>query len=215
MIASDAVVSRLIEIVEGCLAADGAARWTVPQVIAGLTALRREVIGNGAGDAPVVSASAASHDILDVDAVAQETIPPVRGAVTAPRRDVEPGIGTEGDGCVRTGTAGASASPSPTAPVPEGDDSAVTYDTLALLTALTRVGVVDVVVATVADVIGHLAVTPLSVLKSCGIAPRMRLALRPLVTPRQAYELVRTGRMISCVVSAQRMVIGAASTRLR
>ena len=190
MIASDAVVSRLIEIVEGCLAADGAARWTVPQVIAGLTALRREVIGNGAGDAPVVSASAASHDILDVDAVAQETIPPVRGAVTAPRRDVEPGIGTEGDGCVRTGTAGASASPSPTAPVPEGDDSAVTYDTLALLAALTSVGVGDAVVAAVADVIGHTAVSSVGVLRSCGVAATKVMAVRRLLTPRDDYALV-------------------------
>ena len=50
--ASDALTSRLIAIVEGCLVADPAARWTVSRVIDALTALRRDV---GAGTAAAAS----------------------------------------------------------------------------------------------------------------------------------------------------------------
>ena len=150
IVASDAVLSRLVGIVEGCLVADPAARWTVPQVVDALTALRRDV-GGGVATAGTGGSGHASGSVT-----------PLGSIVAVP----------------------------PTAPSTAVDGGAVTYDTLALLAALTSVGVDDAVVAAVADVIGHTAVSSVGVLRSCGVAATKVMAVRRLLTPRDDYALV-------------------------
>ena len=139
--APDAVCSRLVDILDGCLISDAAARWTVPHVIDALSALRHDV---GAGVATAVAM-------------------PSGPAAPAP----------------------------PPVPLAAVDGSAMTYDALELLAGLTSVGVDDAVVAAVADVVGHLAVSSLGVLKPCGVAGMKGVAVRRLLTPRDDYALVR------------------------
>ena len=150
IVAPDAVTSRLIGIVEGCLFADVASRWTVPQVVDALTALRRDVTTGVA----IVGAGGSDQ---------------TGGSVT-PSSTI--------------------AALPPTAPSTAVDGSTVTYDTLALLAALMSVGVDDAVVAAVADVIGHTAVSSVGVLRSCGVAATKGIAVRRLLTPRDDYALV-------------------------
>ena len=148
VIAPEAIVSRLVEILEGCLVSEVVARWTVSQVIDALTVLRRDV------GRSIVTSGAGSSSRLGGDVMPSGVAP----------------------------------SPPATSPVVDG--GAATYDTLALLSELSTVGVEDAVVAAVADVIGHLAVSPLGVLKSCGVAAKKGLVVRRRLTPREDYALV-------------------------
>ena len=66
----------------------------------------------------------------------------------------------------------------------------MTYDVLALLDGLASVGVDDAVVAAVADAIGHLAVTSLAVLNTCGVPGAKSLAVRRLLTRCDDRKLV-------------------------
>ena len=179
VIAPDAIVSRLVGIVEGCLAADAADRSTVQQVIDALTALQREV-GIGGDTMPIVD------------------------ALTGGGTSTASGSGSHPDDS-EGATVMASASASGTIVTVEheappdavhGDD--VTYDTIELLTGLTSIGVDDAVIVAALDLIGHLAVSSLEVLKSCGAAPtkgltltKIRRKVRRMLTPREDYVLVR------------------------
>ena len=71
-----------------------------------------------------------------------------------------------------------------------GAGNSVTYDVLALLDGRASVGVDDAVVAAVADAIGHLAVTSLAVLNTCGVSGAKSLAVRRLLTRCDGRELV-------------------------
>ena len=153
--ASDALTSRLIAIVEGCLFADPAGRWTVSRVIDALTALRRDV-GTG---------TAAAASSLDGSYVSRDSAALAVSVASAP-----PGAPVAGSGA--------------------GAGDGVTYDVLALLDGLASVGVDDAVVAAVADAIGHLAVTSLAVLNTCGVPGAKSLAVRRLLTRCDDRELV-------------------------
>ena len=176
VIAPDAIVSRLVGIVEGCLAADAADRSTVQQVIDALTALQREV-GIGGDTMPVdaltgVGTSTASGSHLnDSESATVMASASASGTIVAVEHEAPPDA-------------------------VHGDD--VTYDTIELLTGLTSIGVDDAVIVAALDLIGHLAVSSLEVLKSCGAAPtkgltltKVRRKVRRMLTPREDYVLVR------------------------
>ena len=169
IIAPEAVVSRLLAIMEGCLGADASTRWTVEQVVDELSAVRGSLTlqaANGRGSTLRV-ASAVNFDH------------------TATRTTVTSTTGSD---------AGMALSPSLpkrvlglSSPVLTGTG---TYDVIAVLDGLISVGVEDEVVASVEDAIGHLAVTSLGALKSCGVSGAKSLAARRLLAPRDDYPLV-------------------------
>ena len=134
-------MSRLLTIVEGCLIADPAARWTAQQVIDALHALNDDV-------------SATSG------------------------RDV------------------ATAGPVVVTPPPIPVSGGMTYDVMAIVDVLKSLGVDDEVISTVADTIGHCAVSALSVLAGCGVLAGKSLAVRRVLTPREEYALVSLGTQV-------------------
>ena len=87
----------------------------------------------------------------------------------------------------------------PVASIGASAGSSVTYDVLALLDGLARVGVDGAVVAAVADAIGHLAVTSLAVLNTCGVPGAKSLAVRRLLTRCDDCELV--GGTTTCLLT--------------
>ena len=158
-----------------------------------------------ASDAVVSQLMGAVEGCLVGDAAARWTVSQVIDTLAALRRDISAGVagsttGSSGGSAVSTPSAtavvatGAVVPPPPPAPVPlsSAGGGSATYDVLALLEALASVGVDDAVVATVADAIGHLAVSSLGILNTCGVAGAKSLAVRRQLAHCEDHELVRS-----------------------
>ena len=134
--------------------ADVASRWTVPQVVDALTALRRDVTTGGF--------DSSSRVVPAGVVVAAPPVPP---------------------------------------PASSSAGSGATYDVLALLDGLTSVGVDEALVAAVADAVGHLAVSALGVLVTCGVPATKGMAVRRLLTSCNDCAMVRSGCWLAFRVS--------------